>query len=453
MRPITSMASQKGNDVVRRVSQFSSLAIMFFLLVGCATPIGVKRINEQASYRLLTTSILSTKQPSHFSMQFLQRFALVEQYRKDPPGTIALLHAGLGGPDEHGRLFALSELSFAYAENCNDRARFLAAAIYAYAFLFPEDAARRSSPYDPRLHLAEDLYNRGIANGLRAQKGYEININSREIDLPFTSLTITLNPSGTVYGGYRMTNFVSTDDLLVRGLRNRYRNPGLGAPLAAKVEKTENLAANRWIPPKVKVPVTAVMRFSSPRFAFSDRHCTATIDLYDVDKTPTTSIGAYNSIPLVFDPTATLAYRLEGSPMWDFEIAGFRRSNLNFFKKGLEGELYFLNPYRPGRIPVVFIHGTVSSPARWAEMVNELQADPLIANRYQFWFFMYNSGNPVSLSAMYLRESLERVLSDLDPGRQDPALRKMVVIGHSQGGTVSENDGSRQRQSILGKLQ
>ena len=45
------------------------------------------------------------------------------------------------------------------------------------------------------------------------------------------------------------------------------------------------------------------------------------------------------------------------------------------------------------------MHGTASSPARWAEMTNELLGDPRIASRYQFWFFIYNSGQPVLLSA------------------------------------------------------
>jgi hypothetical protein len=45
-------------------------------------------------------------------------------------------------------------------------------------------------------------------------------------------------------------------------------------------------------------------------------------------------------------------------------------------------------------IPVVFVHGTASSPARWAEIVNELLGDPAIASRYQLWFFIYNSGKP-----------------------------------------------------------
>jgi hypothetical protein len=411
--------------------------VLLLLLSGCATPIGVKWIDSKSSYRLLSQSALSSDEPSPFSMQFLQRFALVEQYRKDPRGTIAALHRGLGAPDEQGRLFALSELSFAHARNSRDQADFLSAALYAYAFLFPEDSTQQPSPYDPRLRLAIDLYNRGISNGLRVPQGHTLDIHSRTITLPRVTLNLNLNPKGTTYGGYRLTELVPTTDLGIRGLRNRYRNPGFGAALAAQVERTADQQPSPWLPSNSKVPVTAFVRFNSLHQAFSDGQCSATIELYDVDETPTIRVGAY-TVPLEFDATAALAYRLEGSPIWDFEIAGFRGEDLNLFEKQSEGELYFLHPYRRGRIPVVFVHGTASSPARWSEMINELLTDPGIASRYQFWFYMYKTGNPVSISAMYLRESLESALKDLDPDGQDPALRQMVVIGHSQGGLLTK---------------
>jgi pimeloyl-ACP methyl ester carboxylesterase len=89
-------------------------------------------------------------------------------------------------------------------------------------------------------------------------------------------------------------------------------------------------------------------------------------------------------------------------------------------------------------IPVVFVHGTASSPARWAEMGNELLGDPAIASRYQIWFFIYNSGNPIALSAMRLRESLIAVHKDVDPDGKDPALNQMVIVGHSQGGLLAK---------------
>ena len=41
------------------------------------------------------------------------------------------------------------------------------------------------------------------------------------------------------------------------------------------------------------------------------------------------------------------------------------------------------HPHKPGRIPVVLVHGTASSPARWAELINELQNDPRFWAHYQ----------------------------------------------------------------------
>jgi pimeloyl-ACP methyl ester carboxylesterase len=101
------------------------------------------------------------------------------------------------------------------------------------------------------------------------------------------------------------------------------------------------------------------------------------------------------------------------------------------------GGLGMMHPYRPGRIPVVFIHGTASSPARWAPMLNELENDPVLRDRLQFWFFTYNTSNPILFSAKELRDALHKVLSDLDPEGRDPALRQMVLIGHSQGGLLA----------------
>jgi pimeloyl-ACP methyl ester carboxylesterase len=138
------------------------------------------------------------------------------------------------------------------------------------------------------------------------------------------------------------------------------------------------------------------------------------------------------------DPSAALAVRLEGAPIWDFEFAGFRKGDFNLLKDDLTGVLTFFDPYVPGRIPVVFVHGTASSPARWAEMLNELLGDPAIVSRYQFWFFTYNTGNPISFSAMHLREQLLAALADVDPEAVHAALRRMIIIGHSQGGLLTK---------------
>ena len=84
------------------------------------------------------------------------------------------------------------------------------------------------------------------------------------------------------------------------------------------------------------------------------------------------------------------------------------------------------------------MHGTASSPFRWADMVNDLLEDKEIRDHYEFWFFTYNTGNPIPISANVLRHSLEDAVRSLGGVQADPALGRMVVIGHSQGGLLTK---------------
>ena len=95
-------------------------------------------------------------------------------------------------------------------------------------------------------------------------------------------------------------------------------------------------------------------------------------------------------LPLELEPTATLAYMLEGAPVWDTELAGFLSPGRRSFGDGLIDA----QPVPARADPVVLIHGTASSPARWAAMLNELQNDPVLRERVQFWLFMYDTSNP-----------------------------------------------------------
>ena len=91
-----------------------------------------------------------------------------------------------------------------------------------------------------------------------------------------------------------------------------------------------------------------------------------------------------------------------------------------------------MEPYRPGTIPVVLIHGTASSAGRWTDLINDLQNDPAIRDRFQFWLFMYDTGNPLPFSALQLRTELKEAISKWTrTGR--PGASQLVLIGHSQG--------------------
>ena len=92
-------------------------------------------------------------------------------------------------------------------------------------------------------------------------------------------------------------------------------------------------------------------------------------------------------------------------------------------RRELGSNLTFSEPYRPGRIPVVLVHGTVSSAGRWADMVNSLENDRRVQRRFQFWFFHYATSSPIPYSAMLLRDALTNAVVADRSRRQDPALR------------------------------
>jgi pimeloyl-ACP methyl ester carboxylesterase len=96
------------------------------------------------------------------------------------------------------------------------------------------------------------------------------------------------------------------------------------------------------------------------------------------------------------------------------------------------------DPYEPGKIPVIFVHGLLSSPLTWAPLFNELRGDPFLRDHFQFWACYYPTGHPFFGSAAELRAELSRLRSDLDPDHRDAAFEHMVLIGHSMGGLVSK---------------
>ena len=100
--------------------------------------------------------------------------------------------------------------------------------------------------------------------------------------------------------------------------------------------------------------------------------------------------------------------------------------------------LTMVEPYRPGKIPVVFVHGLASEPMTWAAMANELFNFPDLMEHYQFWIFSYPTGKPFPNEAANLRRQLVELRDSIDPDKSDPALDHMVLIGHSMGGLISK---------------
>lgn len=403
----------------------------------------MEKVDARTAQTELTSNVLTTGQLSGPTQIVLRRLDLLDTYAEKPELAIrALTQIIVLGPEQQDQIFALAEMAFLHAERTNDRSYFMASVVYAYAFLFPGRPEARPDAFDPRLRNAADLYNRALTRALAADDGLQVAVRGGVFTLPFGTLTVDFDPDTMQWAGRRITGFVSAAELRVKGLQNRFREPGLGAPLAGELAPVDESPNGLMIARVYKVPVTALLRLDLSRASITSGRFTGTLMLYPGNAERMVEIGDQR-VPLEIEPSAALAYGLSNPGIWESEIGGFLRGD--YFEK-LATQLVGLEPYRPGRIPVVLVHGTASSAGRWGDMINDLQNDPDIRDRFQFWLFTYSTGNPIAISAMRLREQIEAAVNATDPMRRDPALRNIVLVGHSQGGllakTVVVNSGS-----------
>ena len=418
------------------------ILMLFTQVLACATnPVGVRRASASDVHRALTANVLTAGEPSAVSTQILNHRNLLELYEDEPDTAIGSLRADLlATTEQRDLLFALAELEFHRGERMrrgDARPHFLASAFYAQAFVTSVSGDVVEVALDPRLRLAADLYNRGLAVGLATDDGEYVDVTPRRLPMSFGELALERDKADLSWGGYRMTDFVPVAELEVRGLRNRYRSPGIGVPLAASLEPVELEDSERHvsrISSGIRVAATALVRFRGGLQNFDGEMVGGDLRLFTLDDATTVVVGE-RVLPLEYEPTAALAFGLTEASPWRFERRGFLSGD---FGQDRDRGLRMLAPYDPARIPVVFVHGTASSPARWAEMVNHLRSDPEILARYQFWIFQYNTGNPIPFSAGLLRQSLVDLVDEIDPEKDDENLRRMVVIGHSQGGLLTK---------------
>jgi hypothetical protein len=104
-----------------------------------------------------------------------------------------------------------------------------------------------------------------------------------------------------------------------------------------------------------------------------------------------------------------------------------------------ESGVYFVTPYDPEKIPVVFVHGLVSSPDAFKNMINELAPEPWFRERYQIWLYNYPTGNPWIFSSMKFRELMREACTHARSKGRDTHLNRMVVVAHSMGGLLSRS--------------
>lgn len=401
-------------------------------------PIGARPAPPAITYRQLHANALNHGEPTPDTRTILRRYNQQDVFDHSPDAALRLIHQKAVASRDRDEIFALAELNYLAAmrigrsvkpwETRDARDYYLASAVYAYFFLFGDADQPRPDGFDLRFRLACELYNNGLGQALTAWRGQDtrVYLASGDRKLPHGSLPVELDASHLPWRLDQFDGFRLANQYVVRGLSVRNRRDGLGTPLIAESKKDERSGLKRCS------PLTAFLRIEGTLADVDQGRCRARLECYTAYTTDTLAIGG-QTVPLEADITAPMAYALNQQMVWEIEKLQFLSG-----EEKVPSNVYLMQPYEPGKVPVVFVHGTFSSPVWWAEMANTLHADDEVRKHFQFWYFIYNSGNPIGYSADKLRESLKARLKELDPAGQDPALQHMVVIGHSQGGLLTK---------------
>ncbi len=398
---------------------------------ACRSPVKV-RLVEAGIPGLYSGGATGTAERSArvSSSSLLQKAGLAGSYRRDPAGAVARLEEQLAArPTDDALRRSLCQLSIRVAEKRSRTDAAAAAGLYL-------TAAKHASGLATKAAVAgspdewTDLYNHSVAHALARldASGFEWSgAPAAEGSAGVYRITIDRNRPRTVDPA-TFDAVLAADTFEIDGFQTRAYQSGLGGTLVAHREATPERRTEDPSLPELgrSVPVTAIAEFGGGDDA------EVVFTFYDVllgDR----AVVADREVQLAADFTAPLAHFMRDGPG---DIIGFRRM-LKPGKYAGDTGLFLLEPYRPQKIPVVFVHGLMSRPATWRDTYNGLMSHRHIRENYQFWFFRYPTGYPIVQNAASLRNWKRKTLERIDPERQNPHMQNAVLIGHSMGGLLA----------------
>jgi pimeloyl-ACP methyl ester carboxylesterase len=98
--------------------------------------------------------------------------------------------------------------------------------------------------------------------------------------------------------------------------------------------------------------------------------------------------------------------------------------------------IYFLEPYDPHKIPVLFVHGINGTPASFEYLIDQLDH-----KRFQPWVYYYPSGAHLGAIA----DNLDQTMAKL---QLRYGFKRFAVVAHSMGGLVSRGFVERRAKGV-----
>lgn len=357
------------------------------------------------------------------SKAVLEQEGLAKAYRRNPDQTIQILnrrYQKLGGPK---RLRAAAELCGSLGVRREKKGQILAAAgCYLDAASLARDGAVRGND-EMRLvynascsSLAWILHRDGLLQGA-----------SLEVSGPLGKQRISLRRSGEgVIDPSYFDELVPADRLEITNLElTRHRQGGVGGAMVAHRARRESAKHDQFMSAAgYGLPVNAMLDFPATG--------KARLVVRNVLKVDQVRIAGRDT-PLAADWSASLGYLYRYAPPSNVGIKGL----LHPEEYAAQTNLYAVQPFDPDKIPVILVHGLMSSPHTWLEMLNTLRTDPVLRRNYQAVLFRYPTGYTPSRNAASLRKALRGFRTAHDSPRSRPQLRRMILVGHSMGGILS----------------
>lgn len=393
-------------------------------------------------------------QPSARTLQLLRLYDLLGDLHGNLLPLLQKFQTIVDHEPTPDKIYAFAELNFIAGKKAELATPDLAldffgtSVMHAYQYLFDSRYGPLRNPYDPEFRGACDVYNGALESALRLvqRRGGLLPGRTYSVESASQAWDVKIVASGGRWQNDDFAAFKFVSDYEVQGLKNQFHSFGLGVPLIAIRERHgPQQPAEQFLPALLSFPVTAFLHVVPDSGATPNgtrpRH-TAILKLYDPLSATDIVVGD-RRIPLETDLSTPLAYFLNdpqldpNNPRLNLETIA-TQGLLHPDKTEAETGLYMLQPYEPDKIPVLMIHGLWSSPMTWMEMFNDLRGDPEIRKHYQFWFYLYPTGQPFWQSATQLRSDLAQTRAVLDPEGREPAFDQIVLVGHSMGGLVAK---------------
>lgn len=434
------MACKVQRKAVIRIRGVIFLVLVLWLVSGCGSPYKAIRLDPVKLFETKGQNAVNSSKPSLETRQYLRLMFLDKPYEKNPQQVIGILAQKVRIDPSPEVQKTLAELMLIEAHKVKrsdpQKAVFslIMAAQYAYDYLFSNQSLIASNSLDPSYRFMADIYDLAIAQVIE-MKGVANIWRSRDVEYEGVKYHYEVIKEGYGIWDPQVFDYLhSAYEVSVTGVTNQYVSRGLGAPLVGIVENAEQKPNfGRFYPPKVAAyPVSAVMLFDPVQKTDAGLTRTIKLVLYDSLRVESVQIQG-KTISLEADFTTPLGLLLRNVKPFELGLRNLIHSDIEVQKAGV----YMLEPYRTDKIPVVLVHGLMSSPLTWVPMFNDLRGDPELRKHYQFWFFKYPTGLPIMYSASILRNQLNEIRSVYDPNGTNPNFNQMVLVGHSMGGLLS----------------